>query len=58
MTVAAGHLRDAGLIQYSRGHIKIIDRKGLEAIVCECYRTVEDELDRLLISSRISDLSA
>ncbi len=58
VTVAAGHLRDAGLIQYSRGHIKIIDRKGLEAMACECYRTVEDELDRLLMSPRISELSA
>lgn len=37
VTVAAGHLQDAGLIHYSRGHIKILDRKGLEAIVCECY---------------------
>jgi CRP-like cAMP-binding protein len=52
VTVAAGHLQDIGLIQYSRGHIKIINRKGLEAIVCECYRAVEDELDRLVISPR------
>jgi len=58
VTVAAGHLQDAGLIQYSRGHIKIIDRKGLEAIACECYRIVEDELDRLVASPRTSELSA
>ena len=57
VTVAAGHLQDAGLIQYSRGHIKIIDRKGLELIACECYRTVEDELDRLVILPRKSELS-
>jgi hypothetical protein len=37
-----------GLIHYSRGHIRIIDRKGLEATVCECYRTVEDEVNRLV----------
>lgn len=48
VTVAAGRLQDAGLISYARGHIKILDRKGLEASVCECYKTVEDESERLL----------
>lgn len=48
VTVAAGHLQDLGLIQYSRGHITVIDRKGLELMVCECYQTVEDEFDRLI----------
>jgi CRP-like cAMP-binding protein len=41
VTVAAGRLQDAGLIHYSRGHITIVDRKGLEAIACECYLVVE-----------------
>lgn len=45
VTVAAGRLQDAGLIHYSRGHIKILNRKGLETIVCECYRSVEDEME-------------
>lgn len=43
VTVAAGHLQDARLIHYSRGHIKILDRKGLEAMVCECYKTVKQQ---------------
>ena len=47
VTVAAGRLHDARLIHYARGHIKIRDRKGLEAAVCECYRVVKNELDRL-----------
>jgi CRP-like cAMP-binding protein len=47
VTVAAARLKDAGLIDYTRGHIKILDRAGLEAAVCECYRIVKDELDRL-----------
>src|SRR5271166_5157272 len=38
VTVAAGHLQDAGLIHYCRGHITIMDRVGLEAAACECYR--------------------
>jgi CRP-like cAMP-binding protein len=48
VTVAAGRLQDAGLIHYCRGRISILDRKGIEAAVCECYRIVEDEFDRLL----------
>jgi CRP-like cAMP-binding protein len=48
VTVAACHLQDSGLIHYSRGHITIFDRRGLEAVVCECYRVVKTEFDRLL----------
>lgn len=48
VTVAAGRLQDAGLISYSRGHIHILDRQGLEANVCECYAVVKDEYERLL----------
>jgi CRP-like cAMP-binding protein len=48
VTDAAGHLQDAGLIQYSRGHIKVVDRAGLEKRVCECYAVVKKEYDRLL----------
>jgi CRP-like cAMP-binding protein len=48
VTVAAGRLQDAGLIHYSRGHIKILDREGLEAMVCECYKIVDDESNRLV----------
>lgn len=47
VTVAAARLQDAGLIHYSRGRIVILDRNGLEAATCECYRVVKDELDRL-----------
>jgi CRP-like cAMP-binding protein len=47
VTVAAGRLQDAGVIHYSRGHIVILDRKGLEANVCECYQVVKEETDRL-----------
>ncbi len=47
---AAHHLQEAGLIRYARGHITVLDRKGLEAAVCECYGVVKTELDRLLRS--------
>jgi CRP-like cAMP-binding protein len=46
VTVAAGRLQDAGLIRYSRGHITIVDRRGLEKTGCECYLTVEGERER------------
>ncbi len=58
VTVAAGHLQDAGLIHYCRGHIRILDRNGLELHVCECYRTVEDELDRLFGRKRKPDFTS
>ena len=48
VTVAAGRLQDAGAISYVRGHIKILDRQRMEETVCECYRVVKDEFDRLL----------
>ena len=48
VTEAAGKLQRAGLISYSRGHIKVLDRPGLERAVCECYRVVKIEFDRLL----------
>jgi CRP-like cAMP-binding protein len=48
VTEAAGHLQTAGLIHYSRGHIRVLDRPGLEERVCECYEVVKRESDRLL----------
>jgi len=48
VTEAAGHLQKAGLINYSRGHIVVLDRPKLEQRVCECYAVVKKEMDRLL----------
>lgn len=48
VTRAARHLQDMGLIQYSRGHIAILNREGLETMACECYRIVTDERNRLV----------
>jgi CRP-like cAMP-binding protein len=47
VTIAAGILRTAGLISYSRGKVKIIDRKGLEDAACECYAIFAGEAVRL-----------
>lgn len=40
VTHAARKLQDDGLLNYTRGRITILDRAGLEARVCECYRLV------------------
>jgi CRP-like cAMP-binding protein len=48
VTVTVGTLKSAGLINNSHGRVTIIDRQGLEAASCECYRTVRTEYERLL----------
>ena len=48
VTTAAGMLQNAGLIEYRRGRIRVLDRAGLEDAACECYRVVRREFDRLL----------
>ena len=45
---AAGDLQEKNLINYSRGHITVLDRNGLESRACECYCSVKKEYDRLL----------
>jgi Mn-dependent DtxR family transcriptional regulator len=40
VTIIAGALQKAGLIDYSRGRIRIVNRRGLEAAACECYDVV------------------
>jgi CRP-like cAMP-binding protein len=48
VTEAALKLQKAGLIKYSRGHITVLDRPGIEQRVCECYIVVRKEYERLL----------
>ena len=48
VTVAVGTLKAAGLIGNTHGQVTILDRQGLEAACCECYRTVRNEYRRLL----------
>jgi CRP-like cAMP-binding protein len=48
VTIAAGVLQKAGLIQYARGRMAVTDRPGLEASSCECYHTTRREFARLL----------
>jgi CRP-like cAMP-binding protein len=52
VTEAAGRLQGYGYISYRRGHIKVLDRKGLERDVCECYGVVKKEFARLMSDVR------
>ena len=47
VTLAAGSLHQAGIIDYTRGQVTIKDRQGLEDAACECYRISRDEFRRL-----------
>lgn len=48
VTEIAHHLQAEGVISYRRADIRVLDRAGLEAASCECYRVVRREQDRLL----------
>lgn len=48
VTVAAGALQRAGLIQYRRGTVRILDREGLERVSCECYERIRDAYERII----------
>jgi CRP-like cAMP-binding protein len=42
VTLAAGLLQKAGLIEYGRGAVKITNRAQLEVFACECYSVIRD----------------
>lgn len=48
VTLAAQKLAKRNLIKNVRGTITVLDRQGLETAVCECYKVVNDEYNRLL----------
>ena len=48
VTLVARTLQEAGMIQYTRGHIKLLDVRALQDTACECYQTVKLNYDALL----------
>lgn len=52
VSVAAQQLQSAGFIEYSRGHLRIIDRNGLKSAACECYQLIANQYKRLLSTTR------
>jgi len=47
ISVYAKKFKNAGLIDYRRAQIRVLNRHGLEEIACECYQLIRDEYDRL-----------
>ena len=45
VSIAAGSLKEEGLIDYNRGVIRILDAKRLEERACECYQVIKNYLD-------------
>ncbi len=41
VTIAAGALQRAGLIEYQQGQIKVLNRERLEAAACDCYQMIK-----------------
>ena len=44
----ATRFQEMSLISYTRGHIRILNRKGLESEICHCYWVIREEYDRML----------
>jgi CRP-like cAMP-binding protein len=57
VTVAAGELQRAGMIEYSRGKINIVDRPALTKVACECYEIVSSSYNRILKTDSHGTLS-
>ena len=51
VTLVARTLQEAGMIRYSRGHIKLLDIPALQETACECYQAVKLNYDALLHAS-------
>jgi CRP-like cAMP-binding protein len=48
ITVVARTLQQAGIIRYAQGRVSVLDRDGLEATACNCYRAVRERFDQIL----------
>ncbi len=48
VSIAASTLQSGGLIRQSRGRITVLDRPGLEAAACDCYRIIRDSQEQIL----------
>lgn len=58
VTLAAGRLQEQGSIRYTRGKLRVLDRKLLEASACECYEAVASEYERLMGAEALRGLES
>ena len=49
VTLSASILQRAGFIRYQRGHVEVVDRRGLESAACECYGVIRTALERVVV---------
>jgi CRP-like cAMP-binding protein len=57
VTLVMAELARAGIVSHVRGHVRIVNRKGLEAASCECYRNVRTVFDRLVSQPEHHDVA-
>lgn len=48
VNLVAATFQEAGFIEYRRGRIRILNRRGLESASCQCYAVIREEYDRML----------
>jgi CRP-like cAMP-binding protein len=48
VSLIANQFQAAGLLQYSRGLIRILNREGIEEVCCECYAQVRDRFESVM----------
>jgi CRP-like cAMP-binding protein len=49
VTITVGTLQKAGMITYGHKKMSILNRPALEEVSCECYRTIKDQMDRVVV---------
>jgi CRP-like cAMP-binding protein len=49
VSLVANTFQQAGFLRYRRGHIRILDVEGLQESACECYETIRNHAERLLV---------
>ena len=57
VTLVARTLRVAGFIQYQRGVVRVLDRRGLERISCECYQASRTAYESIVRNGRARNTS-
>lgn len=58
VSFAANTLQNAGVIHYRRGKISIANRKGLQSVSCDCYRTVKQNIAAIIVPEKSASTSS
>lgn len=58
VSLAANTLQNAGVIHYRRGKISIANRKDLQSVSCDCYRTVKQNIAAIIVPEKSASTSS